>query len=770
MATVVLQAVGSAVGSFVGGPIGAVVGRTLGAIGGSYLDNQVLGPGDQSTTGPRLENTQLLSSREGSVIPKVFGRTRVSGEVIWATNFREVQQVEAQSQGGKGGAPKSTVRTYSYFGSFAVGLCEGEIATTGRIWADGKLLDQTEFTIRTHTGSAEQQPDSLIEAKQGAGNAPAYRGLAYIVFEELPLDEFGNRIPQISVEIVRPIGALENYVHGVNVIPGATEFGYDTQPVIEKTNGLETARLNVHQTIAETDFIASLDELKATCPNLKQIALVVAWFGEDLRVGECTVAPRVEVPNRVLIAGEEWSVAGLNRQSARLVTYREGSPAYGGTASDSSVLRAIAAIKSAGLKVCLNPFLLMDVEQGNQLPDPYGEDQQGAYPWRGRLTCYPAQGQPMTVDKTSLAVDQIASFVGMVSTADIATGVNLTEWSYRRMILHYANLATAAGGVDMFLIGSEMVGLTRLRDTDDNFPFVDALLELATDVRGILGTDCIITYGADWTEYFGYHPQDGSQDVYFNLDQLWSSSAISAVGIDNYMPLSDWRQDYRADDKGRNSSDIEMLAEQVAGGEGFDWYYQSNADREQGIRTPITDGQGSPWVYRYKDLIGWWGNEHFDRRAGLELSLSSDWTPESKPIIFTEFGCASVHNGTNQPNVFIDRKSSQSALPYFSNGGRDDKNLNAYIDTHQAHWDESHPRFQQQNNPVSTAYNGRMVDFDKSQLWAWDARPYPYFPGLEDVWTDGENWKTGHWLNGRLGVARVGDWTCPVLIPHPVLV
>jgi hypothetical protein len=34
--------------------------------------------------------------------------------------------------------------------------------------------------------------------------------------------------------------------------------------------------------------------------------------------------------------------------------------------------------------------------------------------------------------------------------------------------------------------------------------------------------------------------------------------------------------------------------------------------------------------------------------------------------------------------------------------------------------------------------------------YAWDARPYPAFPFDTDLWIDGDNWRFGHWLNGRL--------------------
>jgi hypothetical protein len=42
----------------------------------------------------------------------------------------------------------------------------------------------------------------VIEMHEGAGNVPAYRGLVYITFDELPLKDFGNRIPNITAELV----------------------------------------------------------------------------------------------------------------------------------------------------------------------------------------------------------------------------------------------------------------------------------------------------------------------------------------------------------------------------------------------------------------------------------------------------------------------------------------------------------------------------------------------------------------------------------------
>ncbi|HBX93256.1 MAG TPA: hypothetical protein DEG79_10380, partial [Hyphomonas sp.] len=100
--------------------------------------------------------------------------------------------------------------------------------------------------------------------------------------------------------------------------------------------------------------------------------------------------------------------------------------------------------------------------------------------------------------------------------------------------------AAEAGGVEAFLIGSEMVGLSRVRDATGAFPFVEALVALAAEVKAIL-PGAQISYGADWTEYGAYVPGDGSGDVLFPLDALWASADVDFVGVDWYPPLGDWR-------------------------------------------------------------------------------------------------------------------------------------------------------------------------------------------------------------------------------------
>jgi hypothetical protein len=248
MATLILSAAGAAVGSVVGGPVGGAIGRALGGLAGSALDNALFGGADspRQVEGPRLKDMDGLASTEGAPIARVYGRGRIGGQLIWATRFEEVANTTVErsaARGGKGGSRgQRTVRTtYSYFANLAVGLCEGPIGFVRRVWADGRELDLATVTMRVHRGTEAQTADPLIVAKEGADHAPAYRGLAYVVFERLALEEFGNRVPQLSFEVVRPVDGLARMIRSVCLIPGATEFGYETS-VVAQNLGLGVSR------------------------------------------------------------------------------------------------------------------------------------------------------------------------------------------------------------------------------------------------------------------------------------------------------------------------------------------------------------------------------------------------------------------------------------------------------------------------------------------------------------------------------------------------
>ena len=207
MATILFSAIGTLVGGPLGGAIGALVGR--------QVDSAIIGSPNRE--GPRLKELTATTSSYGSVMGRHFGRMRVAGSVIWATELVEHRDREG---GGKG---RPSVTTYSYTGSFAVALSSRPIKAIGRIWADGNLLRgaagdlKAPGTMRVYTGEFDQLPDPLMAAVEGADRCPAYRGLAYVVFEDLELSDFFNRIPALTFEVISDEGAftLQDIAAGV---------------------------------------------------------------------------------------------------------------------------------------------------------------------------------------------------------------------------------------------------------------------------------------------------------------------------------------------------------------------------------------------------------------------------------------------------------------------------------------------------------------------------------------------------------------------------
>ena len=723
---------GAAIGTAIGGPLGGIIGSAvLGTVGGAIggvIDNRLFGR-DTTQNGPRLTGAGAMSSTEGAPIPRIYGSQRVGGTLIWMAHLLETVQSTTQRT-GKGSRPKATTNTFSYSLSFAVSLGEGPIDGIGRVWADGIELDMLQIAHTVYLGDETQTPDPLIEGIDGAGNVPAYRGTAYIVFDGYDVTAINGRPPQISVEVFRYPASARLPIKGVAALPGSGDHSLD--PVAQFTrvlssSGAEISRdaINVSQVQDRADALVSLDQLERDIPAVETVSIVVGWFFDSLNPATANVRPKVDFGDK-LTTPRSWVVSGVTRGAADEVTRISGDPAYGATPDDLGLFRLIAECKARGFRVIIYPFLFSDFV---------------GYPWRGRI----AAANPAT------AAADIAAFMGTAAPAQIGAWDGSTcpysgsGFGLRRMVLHYSRLADAAWGASdrnrlMIVIGSELRDLTTSRDGSGGYPMVAALVTLAADVRSIVGAGVKITYAADWSEYFGHQPADGSGDVFFHLDPLWGDPNIDYVAIDNYLPLADINPELAdpsdaGEDRRALQYDQSYLRGNVEGGERWSYFYASDADRAARIRTPIADGAyGKPWVFRAKAIREWLGNLHYNRPGGVESLTPTAWTPNAKPVIFTEFGAAAVDLAANQPNVFVDVKSTESALPHFSSGARDDSAKRAFTRAFWAEW---------------SAIGGAQVDLDWCCDWNWDFRAYPAFPGLVGKWSDAENWAQGFWWTGR---------------------
>ncbi|OBQ58033.1 hypothetical protein EFV37_13165 [Mesorhizobium loti] len=205
---------GAAVG---GGLLGSIVTTAVGI--GINLAIAYFFP--QKIKGPRAESLKAQTSQYGDQLARVYGSIRTAGAVIWLKGDHVDEHVKTERQ-GKALGPEVT--TYSYTATFAVAFAwNGPATAITRIWADDKLIFDVSFealqdaiasggngigvakgaSVTLHLGTDDQQPDPDIEADRGAGLVPAWPGIVYVVIKNLPLDEFGIRVPNIEAEILK---------------------------------------------------------------------------------------------------------------------------------------------------------------------------------------------------------------------------------------------------------------------------------------------------------------------------------------------------------------------------------------------------------------------------------------------------------------------------------------------------------------------------------------------------------------------------------------
>lgn len=290
MATLVLTAIGTAIGGPIGGSIGALIGQQADAL--------IFGGGTRQ--GPRLRELSVSSSSYGQPIPRHFGRMRVPGTVIWSTDLIESKR----KQKGRKGQPSTVV--YSYSASFAVALSSTPVARLGRIWADGNLLRGAQEDLkvagklRFYRGFGDDPVDPLVAGDKG-GSAPAFRDCAYVVFEDLDLGDFGNRIPALSFEIFAD--GDDTIVSLARMVPGATVAD---NAVVDQARG----------------FADEGGPLASTLAAIDQVVPLVCTSGKD----SLRIAPRPSGADAILTLPQQLSLQDKASEEGRH-KQRAGLPA-----------------------------------------------------------------------------------------------------------------------------------------------------------------------------------------------------------------------------------------------------------------------------------------------------------------------------------------------------------------------------------------------------------------------------------------------------------
>ena len=418
----------------------------------------------------------------------------------------------------------------------------------------------------------------------------------------------------------------------------------------------------------------------------------------------------------------------------------------------------------------------MDIPAGNALPDPYtGGAGQPAYPWRGRITVRPAPGQPGTPDQTGRGRAQVDGLRRHGRAADFAhrrRGVAYSgpaEWCFRRFILHYAHLARAAGGVEAFVIGSEMRGLTTVRDGAGTYPVRRGARRLAADVQGRSSARRPRSpTPPTGRSISATSPPTARATCYFHLDPLW---AVRRHRRHRHRQLLAARRLARRHRPPRPPSrrasiyDLAYLAANIAGGEGYDWYYASAADRDAQVRTPITEAApASPGSSASRTSAAGGATRTTTAPAASSPPRPPPGCRSPSPSGSPSWAAPPSTRAPTSPTCSSTRKARNRTCPTTPPARATTSCSAATCRPSTTRFDPDAPGYVAGANPVSSVYAGRMVDLDRLHVYTWDARPYPAFPADTDTWGDGPNWRLGHWLTGRLASAPL-DATSPPSSP-----
>src|SRR3569832_403849 len=333
MAVLALAAVGAAIA-----PAGyAAIGWTIGMAVGNALFAKT-----QHITqeGPRLADLSVQTSTDGAPLMSMHGIARVAGNVIWSAGIKETRTDTDQDVGGKGGGGTTvTSTTYTYTCSFAVSLGKGPIISIRRIFADGKLMYsavpnasvedlQASSAIldllEIYLGDETQLPSPTIEAVEGAGNVPGYRGQAYLVFRDLPLANFGNRIPNLTMEVVEA-GSLAGPYKVLSKVPTAVAFANNSSTTnTPNIFGIDSGVVRIGVVGSVTVYLFDL------CGN---------YLGTDTRRGDETL----------FLAAADKPVGYLGGCAVTYVLTNMNQPISGGDLVRVSQVSAFATWKIADL-------------------------------------------------------------------------------------------------------------------------------------------------------------------------------------------------------------------------------------------------------------------------------------------------------------------------------------------------------------------------------------------------------------------------------------
>lgn len=140
------------------------------------------GGGTVSTVEPSAGNLRVQSSIYGSAIALLYGRLRISGNLLWYGGFQAIPHTTTQSSGGKGGGGiTQSNTTWTYTAAVMMALGEGPVSSVRTVWRGKAKLagDSASSGLSLVPGTLGQAVWGYLSTSHPA-QALGYSGMAYM--------------------------------------------------------------------------------------------------------------------------------------------------------------------------------------------------------------------------------------------------------------------------------------------------------------------------------------------------------------------------------------------------------------------------------------------------------------------------------------------------------------------------------------------------------------------------------------------------------------
>ncbi|MFA4971855.1 MAG: phage tail protein [bacterium] len=274
--------------TFGGGALAHAAWSTVGSLLGGLLFPQ------KSLKGPlAAASLQVSGPQKGQPLPVVYGRTRLTANLIWYGNFTAGSEDAGGGKGGKGGG--GSVPVYSADCAFAIS--EGVVQSLRRIWLGDSEKMPADITHTFYSGTGAQTVDAYLAAALetdqqtawlgpappgGTPAGPAFPYTAYVIFPQLSLG-YGSNMPAISFEVERYDLTDNDRLDATLLVTHPYDADHDMNPALIIADFLTHTRYGLSVLASDIDWASFIDAANFCHNNGLYISPILAQNQDGLR-------------------------------------------------------------------------------------------------------------------------------------------------------------------------------------------------------------------------------------------------------------------------------------------------------------------------------------------------------------------------------------------------------------------------------------------------------------------------------------------------------